>query len=391
MTSPMGRKRGGRWADRPPNVGIDRRGEKTYFYYTFPDNRKARIGDSDDAPAAFAKALALNGHFAAERAHLDMQSLITPKPRRPPPSARNPTLAQLADQWRRHVLADKRLSDRTREETEYRLARILRSWPDLTVQEFDTRAISAFLDPLTNAAWVKYRKLLLDLFQLACHQGFIAHNPVAQTLIKRELEKVRQRHTLAGLQAVRAEAPDWLQRAIDLALYSLQRRDDVTSLLRSQVDAQRNTITILQRKSRNYRNPVHLEIVMAGELRDAVAACLRSPIACPYLIHARPLRMTRQARESKPHPFAVTPSHLTREFARVRDACGAYAHLSPEERPTFHEIRALGIWLYEKAGFSGDYIMALSGHSTQAMFERYRRDHQELEPRRVEAGLTNVM
>jgi len=33
------------------------------------------------------------------------------------------------------------------------------------------------------------------------------------------------------------------------------------------------------------------------------------------------------------------------------------------ERPTFHEIQALGAWLYEQQGFAQDDIQGLMGHA----------------------------
>ena len=39
----------------------------------------------------------------------------------------------------------------------------------------------------------------------------------------------------------------------------------------------------------------------------------------------------------------------------ARDAAHAYDHIPTTERPTFHEIRALGAWLYERFGhFAGE-------------------------------------
>lgn len=382
----VGRKRGGRFTDRPPNVEINTQRGRTYLYYVFPDGRRASLGC--DAKEAYDKATALNGHFAQKRTDLDVQRLIRPRPK--PATRNNPSLTTLIAEFRQHVLKDKKLSDRSRSEAEYRLKRYEREWPTKTVREFETFDIAQFLEPLTNAAWIKHRKQLLDLFQFAGHRGYISQNPVAITLVKTEGDKVRHRHTLEGLTEIRAHSPEWMQRAIDVALYSLQRREDVVLLQRSQVSVGNNTITVLQRKTRNYNNPVYLEIVMAGELRQAVASCLASPMLCPYLIHTRPRRMTRQVREAKPHHFCVTPDHLTREFSRLRDECGAYAELEPAQRPTFHEIRSLGVHLYEQSGFSREYIMALSGHATDAMFERYRKDHQQSGPRRVEAGLLSI-
>lgn len=377
----MGRKRGGRFSDRPRNVQLSTKAGTTYFQYQFPDGRRASLGA--DRADAYAKADALNGHFATQR--VCIESLIAPRPALA--TARNPQLRTLVQDFERHVLKSKRLADRTREEVKFKLEHYLRLWPDSTVLDFDTLKIAGFLNTLTTAAYIKHRKLLLDLFQFAGHQGYVQVNPVAVTIAKREDPKVRLHHTEEGFQQIRAAAPAWLAAAMDLAVFSLQRADDLVCLTRSAVDLDANTLTVLQRKTRNYKNPVYLEIVMGDDLRAAVEACHRTGIPCPYLVHTRPLRMTQAAREAKPHPFAVTRPHLSKEFTRIRDKAGAYADLTPEERPTFHELRSLGMHRYEKVGFERSYIMALSGHATEAMYERYTKDYKQKAPTRVEAGM----
>ncbi len=54
-----------------------------------------------------------------------------------------------------------------------------------------------------------------------------------------------------------------------------------------------------------------------------------------------------------------------------------------DERPSFHEIRSLGITQYEKSGIDAQ---ALAGHKTRAMTDKYKEGH---EPKwtEVEAGL----
>ena len=59
--------------------------------------------------------------------------------------------------------------------------------------------------------------------------------------------------------------------------------------------------------------------------------------------------------------------HLTPIVYKWRDKSGAYDHLAPKERPMFHDIRALGIMLYHKAGYPKEYIMALAGHAKEAL------------------------
>lgn len=46
------------------------------------------------------------------------------------------------------------------------------------------------------------------------------------------------------------------------------------------------------------------------------------------------------------------------------------------QRPTFHEIRALGGALYLEQGFSKEYVNLLMGHTSQKMTDEYTDQHQ---------------
>lgn len=48
---------------------------------------------------------------------------------------------------------------------------------------------------------------------------------------------------------------------------------------------------------------------------------------------------------------------------------------SAGERPTFHEIRALGAWLYEQQGFEQEYIQSLMGHADVKPTENFQAGH----------------
>jgi len=52
-----------------------------------------------------------------------------------------------------------------------------------------------------------------------------------------------------------------------------------------------------------------------------------------------------------------------------------------------HSERALGIWLYGKAGYSS-YITALSGHATEKMMNTYADGHEKAEPILIQSGLS---
>ncbi len=57
--------------------------------------------------------------------------------------------------------------------------------------------------------------------------------------------------------------------------------------------------------------------------------------------------------EQNPRPLdPAIPRQISDGFKEARDASGFHSHLNPEERPTFHEIRALGADLYIDMGWS---------------------------------------
>ena len=114
---------------------------------------------------------------------------------------------------------------------------------------------------------------------------------------------------------------------------------------------------------------------------------MKSEIHCPYLIHYHPKRITKEIREAKNHPFSVTDEHLTKQFTKYRDLSGAYDHIPKSKRPTFHDIRAFGSWLYQGTGYSQEYIQALTGHSNEKMLAHYQSGHAPVAPKLVQAGL----
>lgn len=377
----MGRNRSPLTRGLPPNLYPNPSAGRVYYRYRFPDGRFQSLGA--DKATAITAAYELNQHFGS--AGLSDRALT----RHARPSRANPAIPALIAEYRAHVLDRKPYSRSHRDGIDIRLRQYQRAWPECAVQGFSTRDIAAFLNHQSIYQYVAHRRQLVELFQFACHQGYRNDNPAERTLVKsrRAADKARQRHSLDGYRAIHAIAEPWLQRAMDILLYSLQRRDDVVNIQRSDLDLARGTITLLQRKTRNYAHPVYLAIEMGAGLKGAVNAALSSGVPCPHLVHRRPKRMPAAQRRAAPHPFAVSPDRLTRAFAAARDASGAYAHLAPEQRPTVHELRALGAHLYQAAGYSDDYIMALTGHADRRMLAHYTKDHQQAAPKLVRADL----
>ena len=376
--------------DLPENLEADTKtvsGQRVVYYrYRFPDGRRKSLGRDKQKATSIAKALneRLDSPTIQESvAKLIGQHAVT--------SRENPPLSIVIAEFQKRFIPGKRYSARSLDEIGYKLAKYQALWGNQTIQSFTTLQIASFLNRLTVSPYIKHRKLLLDLFAFAGHQGYVQTNPVAMTLGKSdsEREKQRRRHTIEGYRAIHAIAEPWLQRAMDIAVRSLQREGDLTSLHKDQLNLERGTIRILQHKTKQYREPVYIEIKMGPELEEVVRACLSTGIPCPYLIHRRPLRQPPTAKRTKKrHPFAVTEDYLSKAFAKARDSVDAYNHLGPKEKPAFHDLRALGEWLYELAGYSDEYINALGGWASNKMREHYGEGHEEKAPKIVSADLS---
>ncbi|KMT57098.1 hypothetical protein ACR52_00310 [Pseudomonas fildesensis] len=59
----------------------------------------------------------------------------------------------------------------------------------------------------------------------------------------------------------------------------------------------------------------------------------------------------------------------------LREAANCYAGWKEEEMPGFHEVRALSLHLYKKAGKDGQKI---AGHASEGMTKNYQRDHEKI-------------
>jgi integrase len=95
----------------------------------------------------------------------------------------------------------------------------------------------------------------------------------------------------------------------------------------------------------------------------------------PYVLHERPSRIVKT--KSKSHWCQTLPDRLSKRFAAARKKIKKFSDMKSSEKPTFHEIRALGEWLYLEQGRSKEYVNLLMGHTTMAMTDHYTDRHIE--------------
>jgi integrase len=368
-----------------PYVKVDKKKGKDYYYYRMPDGSLESLGSNKKIAVSAANLLTskLRPEGDIVETILNRNSQSTSK--------QNPLLRDVITEFIERSLkvdvAEKRLGEKT-----YALKLLVAKeyqsvLGDIPVKDVTTFILTSHLKDRTGNTQVKHIALLNKIFKFAIGNcGYRETNPVSQMIAKKIAPRSRKRLTIERLNTIRAASPTWLRRAIDIALYSLQRRGDLILMhIDTHVDRDNQTIKVLQEKTRRYANPVFIEIKAGEQLWSVTNEAIKSDIPCPYLIHARPKAMVRSS--SRPHPFALLPDYLTKQFQKYRDLSGAYDHLPKKERPTFHSIRALGIMLYFKAGYDFKYIMALAGHADEKTTQLYIEGHEKKQAIKVSAGL----
>lgn len=352
--TPRPRKRGNR--DMPANLYAT----STGYEYRHPITGK-RHGIGSDRQKAVAAAKILNQKLMPED---DLVARVMG----------GQTVAGMVQRFREEYLPDRKHSNRTRSEVEYRLKRYERelgnlSWPALTLER-----LSDWLKPLTREAYRKHRAQWIEIYRFACSVGLADQNIAELTLAKGPSERKRKRWTLEQFESAREKAEPWLEIAMDLALATLQRREDLVNMRWE--DIQNGRLLVTQHKTGK-----RLAIKIGGRLNEILSAARSQGLICPFIIARKPDRRRRSA--GKAHLFQVTPSYLSKAVATARDAAknkgadtGPFDGYTEGERPTLHEFRSLGAHLYREAGYPEEYIQALLGHSDTKMTTHYLDGHK---------------
>lgn len=281
------------------------------------------------------------------------------------------SFAGFLDAYERDVLPPRELAKGTLGLYAVHFRRFRKQFEGKAVDQITIRMIAEMLDALTPRTANQCRALLVDIFNHAAAKGLCPDNPAASTINRIE-KKQRKRHTIEGLKAIREKSPVWLQNAIDLALITAQRRTDVLNMRFDGV--REGHLYVVQQKTAKASDAAWIRFTVTEELQAVISRC-RDDIASPYLVHRRPDRLKQKQAQTKDHWTQVEERYLTRAFKEAREAAGCYKGWKEEEMPGFHEVRALSLHLYQKAGKDGQKI---AGHASEKMTRNYQKDHAEI-------------
>jgi enterobacteria phage integrase len=279
------------------------------------------------------------------------------------------------------------LSASTLTERKTMINKVMAYMPLLAVEQLTVLKINEFFDWVydpeeddedsgTPHARNATRKNLKQMIQYAITKGYYTgqSNPVDLTTQIKTYRKTK-RHTYEGWMAIHdhPDCPHWLRCAMNMELITLQRRGD---LLNIPMPRREDTyIEVIQQKTEKYVNTGYLKIEITPSLRSVIDLC-RDNIASPFLIHRKPLNR-KSARAGETHYTKVNPNYLSEEFRRIRDLANPYPDLPLDQQPSFHQGRALGIYLSKKK--TDEYPQQLAGHADLEMTKNYERGHEDIE------------
>jgi integrase len=285
------------------------------------------------------------------------------------------------DQFENKIMVENDLAEATTREYKNRLVHVRKHLGKKPIDEISVKEIADFMDLFPPKTSNKYRKFLMLVFKYAIGKGLCHDNPAEKTLACKT-SKSRTRLSLEGFVAIYEKAEQWLKNAMDIALQTLQRREDIVNIKRT--DNKDGYLYVIQSKTKKHGEAAYLRIKVEEPLKEVINRC-RDDLLSPYLIHRKPDRAHKQnyKAKSKKHYTQVTPGYLTKAFAEIRDQLELFKNIEKKKLPTFHEIRSLGIKLYEDQGIDAQ---ELAGHKNRAMTDKYKEGH-DISWTDVKAGL----
>ena len=105
----------------------------------------------------------------------------------------------------------------------------------------------------------------------------------------------------------------------------------------------------IHRKKTQHTEESKVRIPVTHKLKSIIEES-RDRIMCPYIVHRAPEKITGKIAKDCTHQFQVTSNYLSRAFSALRDQLGLYSNLKPEQRPTYHEMRATAADALDKMG-----------------------------------------
>jgi len=194
-------------------------------------------------------------------------------------------------------------------------------------------------------------------------------------------EKLKIRLDIKEYNKILEAAPFWMQIAMRLSLQTTHAVNEISMAKYSDCiwydepvienDLEVYGLIQIQRKKTIKHKASRVEIPITKKIKSIIEDSRKDNVASPYIIHQQKQRSGKLAKDIS-HPTQLRNATISEDFSKLRDELNLYKNLPYEERPTFHEIRALSIFSYDEAGIDPQKRAA---HSSPQTTEKYKKNH----------------
>lgn len=349
----------------PSNLTYD---PKTGLYrYRNPINGKRKYFGRDKN-AAFERAKTANKAVELERAKIRMHNEMAP------------TISYIIDLFVEQIVPTKPWAEGTLKNNLYKLELYKREFGNMLFAAADRAFLADWIRARCTTADCRngHQRLLADLWAFAISRKITNINEPAlmyksnKSMKVKANQKARKRLQIEQFWQIHdhKDTPGFLQRAMRLALITRQGRSEICNM-EYPVDG---WFYVVRQKTAASTELAFMRFPVVPELKQIIVESREDGIACPYIIHMRPLSMRPQHQKNKLHWAAVNPEYLTKAFAKARDAAEVGADLQKNEKPTFHEIRSLGSRILRAQGWSVEDIQQGLAHTDEKTTHLYLSD-----------------
>ncbi|MEM9103385.1 MAG: hypothetical protein AAGB12_13800 [Pseudomonadota bacterium] len=280
----MNRPRSKRNKNLPVGLYHDAKG----FVFLRVDKKRIRLGHNK------AKAIAAANHYNSKyRVDPDLDKLLEHN------AKHFETFGDYINHYESEILPNKKLSDSYRTDVRQRLVHLKKAFSQFICDDIGISEVTVGLNSIskTDRQFNAFRSLLSDIFNHAVDDGVVSENFAAKKK-KKKIEKKRIRLTIEGYQAIYAQAPPWLQNAMDLALQTTHSINEVVNMKFE--DADESHLKIIRKKVEG-TGAAYVKIPIGLELQSTIKRC-RDDLVSPYLVHRKPLKKVKGYMNVRDHP-----------------------------------------------------------------------------------------
>lgn len=345
--------------DLPPNCykKTDARNGVTYYKYRDPISGR-EFGLGKDKKIAIREAIEANYATSVQPTLTDRMSAAPVVPER--------LFSAWLDEYQL-IYAERKQAASSTKTVNMRLKRLAKAFGDKDIRKITTMDVAGYLSGIAKDGKAQMskalRSLLRDVFVEGMAAGWCDSNPIDATKAARVKIK-RERLTLDLWKSIYEEADKpWLRRAMELAVLTGQRRDDIKSMVFK--DDHDGYLHVIQSKTgTRLRISTSLRLeVLNLELSSVIKAC-RDRVLSQHLVH-----YTKSASRAKAGQSVALES-LTRAFSQARDKAGIKLGITfGKQPPSFHEMRSLAARLHKAEGRNPQSLL---GHKSSTMTDLYQ-------------------